>query len=294
MALNVLSDQLKSLEMLKTIFIGSKNDFDEMLVHWLSRHSELVGVVWTQSSAWKRSWKGRIDFTLRRLRKNGLCATIDEALFYLYFHSTQNWRIEEQLKKNLLEPYWSAHGRLQWSGDSVFASNVNSLEVQNFVKERQPDLAFAVCIHNYFCKSLREIPRHGVLLWHEGITPEYKGLYSEFWALHNLDFECLGYTLLRMNDDYDDGDIFCQGKVADIDPFRDSYGYMGHKGIVDSLSQVELLLRDHEAGTAKPITRSTSQTGYYTYPGLSDLIRQKWRLWRIRQLNAKACSDSQR
>jgi hypothetical protein len=41
---------LRSAEMLKTIFIGSKNDFDEMLVHWLSRRTNLVGVVWTQLS----------------------------------------------------------------------------------------------------------------------------------------------------------------------------------------------------------------------------------------------------
>jgi len=29
--------------MLRTIFIGSKNGFNEMLAHWLAQHTELVG-----------------------------------------------------------------------------------------------------------------------------------------------------------------------------------------------------------------------------------------------------------
>ena len=38
--------------MLRTIFIGSKNGFNEMLAHWLAQHTELVGIVWVRSTAW--------------------------------------------------------------------------------------------------------------------------------------------------------------------------------------------------------------------------------------------------
>ena len=52
--------------MLKAVFIGSRNDFDEVLVHWLSQRVDLVGVVWVSSTKWQKSWKGRLAFASKR------------------------------------------------------------------------------------------------------------------------------------------------------------------------------------------------------------------------------------
>ena len=134
-----------------------------------------------------------------------------------------------------------------------------------------------MCIKNWFGEEIRAIPRHGVFLWHEGVTPEYKGLYSPFWAAHNLDFQRIGYTLLRMNAEYDAGQIFVQGRARDVDPLRHGHLYMGHKAIWDSLPAVERF------GSSSAVRRERSsaperRTGMYTYPGLSDLMRQRVRL----------------
>ena len=79
------------------------------------------------------------------------------------------------------------------------------------------DAVFAMCVDAYFPRRLRDAPRHGVFLWHEGITPEYRGLYSSFWALLRQDYARIGFTLLKANERFDAGTIYLQGAVEDAD-----------------------------------------------------------------------------
>src|SRR6266480_6478302 len=106
--------------MLRTIFIGSKNEFDEMLVHWLAQRTELVGVVWINATTWQRSWKGRLDFALRRYRRYGLWKVIDETLFYLFFRAFMHDRDDAELQQRVIKPYAATFGNWKWNGDSVF------------------------------------------------------------------------------------------------------------------------------------------------------------------------------
>jgi hypothetical protein len=264
--------------MLKTVFIGSKFDFDDMLVHWLACHTNLVGAVWIDSVSWQNTWRGRFKFACRRFRRRGFLGTIDEILLYFYLHTFVVPREICELQRKVINPYWATHGNERWSGDAIFDSNVNGPKVWSFLEERKPDLAFAMCVNNYFGKKIRSIPRLGVFLWHEGITPEYKGLYSPFWAVYNLDFAAVGYTLLKMNDAYDAGDVYVQGTVTEVDFVRHHHAFIGHKAIYDSLPRVKEFLEALERGEAKPIVRPNAVPKYYSYPGLTDFIRQRLRL----------------
>jgi methionyl-tRNA formyltransferase len=265
---------------LSTVFIGSRNQFDEILVDWLARHTDLLGVVWTSSTAWQRTLRGRVEFARRRARRHGLRKALDETAFYFVFHRVLAARDQAALHADVIDRYPAGDGRPRWRGDAITADDVNAPEVLTFLREREPDLALAMCITNYFGTEVRSIPRHGVFLWHEGFTPEYKGLYSPFWAAHNLDFDRIGYTLLRMSDEYDAGEVFVQGPARDIDPRRHGHLYMGHKAIWDSLPDVERFLAELEQGEAAPIDRPGAPAGSYTYPGLSDLVRQRVRMLR--------------
>ena len=266
--------------MLSSVFIGSRNQFDEVLVDWLARRTDLRGVVWTHSTAWQTTLRGRLDFARRRARRHGVRKAVDEAAFYLVFHRLLKRRDDEELRARVIEPYVRRNGTPHWRGDAIFASDVNAPEVLAFLREREPDLALAMCITNYFGAEIRSIPRQGVFLWHEGVTPEYKGLYSPFWAAHNLDFDRIGYTLLRMSEEYDAGEVYVQGPARDVDPRRHGHLYMGHKAIWDSLPDVERFLVELERGDARPVDRAGAESRMYTYPGLSDLVRQRLRLRR--------------
>jgi len=130
-----------------------------------------------------------------------------------------------------------------------------------------------MCIDVYFSKRLCSIPSLGIFLWHEGITPEYKGLYSPFWALLNEDYDKLGWSFLQMNKHIDAGPIYAQGKVKDIDIRNDFYGYIRHKAVVDSLQEIEQLLIKIENHTAEPINCNRRKSGYYSYIGFSDALK---------------------
>ena len=205
--------------MLRAVFIGSPNRFDEILVHWLARRTDLAGVVWTDATAWQRSTRGRLGFARARMRRRGVLKTLDELAFYLYFHSRLAAAEQQRLEEAVVAPYAAEHGNVRWRGDAITATGVNGEDVCAFLEERRPDLVFAMCINERFSERVRAIPRHGVFLWHEGITPEYRGLYSPFWAVHELDFGRIGYTLLRMNERFDAGEVFVQGPARDVDPF---------------------------------------------------------------------------
>jgi hypothetical protein len=268
---------------LRSVFIGSRNRFDEALAHWLAQRTELAGVVWTAS--WRRSRAGRVAFARERLRRRGPLRTLDEALFHLYFHRRVMASEQERLEAAVLAPYRALHGDLRWTGDALRTDDVNAPEVVAFLQERRPDVAFAVCVNHYFGERVRSLPRLGTFLWHEGVTPEYKGLYSPFWAVHELDLERVGYTLLRMSAEIDAGDVFVQGRARDVDPRRDHHVFLGHKAIWDSLPEVERFLAELEAGRARPIERPGASARTFTYPGITDFVRQRRR---VRSLASRA------
>lgn len=274
--------------MLRTAFIGSHNPFNEMIVHWLGRHTDLRGVVWIRATQWQRSWRGRLTFARTRWRRYGLRKTIDETLFYLYNRALLQADDEADLYRRVVVPYRRTHGSIEWSGPSMFTQDVNSEPVLDFLESHELDVAFAMCINSYFKAPLRAVAREGLLLWHEGITPEYRGLYSPFWAVHNLDFDRIGYTLLRTDARLDGGEVFVQGRATGVDPYRHRHGYLGHKAIADSLPEVARFLDDLEHGRARPIADREAEDGYYTYPGITDYIRQQWRLRRARREGANA------
>jgi Formyl transferase len=264
---------------LTTVFIGSHNRFDEMLVHWLAQRTNLAGVVWTRS-AWRSSWRTTARFAWGRARHRGPLKALDEAAFHLWYRRFRHPADAADLQREILDPYRAEHGRVRWRGDAITTRDVNSPEVRAFLAERGPDVVFAVCVSAFFEAAIRRIPKHGVLLWHEGITPEYRGLYSPFWAAHNLDRERIGATLLRMDDELDAGQPYVQVTARDVDPRRHGHLYMGHKAVADSLPAVERLLAELETGIARPLERGGAVSAYYSYPGLTDLLRQRRRLGR--------------
>lgn len=279
---------LRGLVMLRCMFVGSRNRFTNLLVHWLSLHTDLRGVVWSSSAYWSWSLKGRAQFVRKRLRRGGLTKTCDEILYYLFIQrkflrSTEN--ADGQAK--LIGLYTDSYGSPHWQGDSLQAESLNSADVIEFARERRPDLIMSMCVNDYFGRELREIPKLGCFLWHEGITPEYKGLYSPFWAIHNLEPQMLGYTVLRMNHRYDEGEVFLQGPALDVDPRSDNPAYIGHKAVLDSLPAVKELLRKLENGTARPFSTANRRPATYTYPGLTDGMRFAARLKRLKTGNVQ-------
>lgn len=265
---------------MKSVFIGSRNEFDELIVDWLAQKTELAGVVWSDSATWRKTWKGRLDYGMKRAKKYGFFKVINELLLFFYVKKKVAVSDLGYLKRNIIRPYWKSRNAVfdDLSFPEISSDNVNKPEVLEFLSKVKPDIIFAMCVNDFFGKKIRSIPKYGVFLWHEGLTPEYKGLYSPFWTLYNAEYDKLSYTFLKMNDKVDAGEVYVQGNARDIELDRHNYSYIGHKAIYDSLPEVGEFLQSLEAGNAVPHPPREAIAGNYTYPGITQYISMRKRL----------------
>jgi hypothetical protein len=265
--------------MLRTVFVGFDNMLNRAVAHWLSERTDLSGSVWIANSAqWMRSKKGRDAFIRRRVKRVGLARALDEAAFHLYYHATARRSHGTRAADALLAEYWRRVDFHVW-GPFVMVSKLADPRVERYIESLKPDAIFTHCIHDFFSKRLRDAAKHGVFLWHVGILPEYRGLYAPFWTMHEGDFGNFGYSLFRLNDELDAGEIFVQGRLDNVDIRRDDHHLIEHKAILASLPAVGEFIKDLERGTARPIARPEAVSHYYSYPGISDYVRQRWRVF---------------
>ncbi len=226
-----------------------------------------------------RRSRGKLEFARRRARRHGVRKAVDEAAFYLAFHRLLKRRDDEELSAQVIDPYERPTGGRSGAATPSRRERERAACL-SFLREREPGPGAGDVHHELLREEIRSIPRHGVFLWHEGFTPEYKGLYSPFWAAHNLDFDRIGYTLLRMNDEYDAGQVFaragpatstrCATATSTWATRRSGTAFPTSSGCSVSSSAVR---RERSIAPEQ-------KTGMYTYPGLSDLIRQRIRFRR--------------
>lgn len=274
---------------MRSVFIGSKNEFDDMIVDWIASNSELVGVVWSDSSAWRKTWKGRFQYGMKRAKKYGFLKVINELMLFFYVKKKVAVKDLKLLKREIIRPYWKDTGRdfKNLKFKEIVSDNVNKKEVLEFLRECKPDIIFAMCVNDFFGKKIRDIPVHGVFLWHEGLTPEYKGLYSPFWTLYNEEYDKLAYTFLRMNDEIDGGEVYVQGFAKEIDLNKHNYSFIGHKAIYDSLPEVKNFLENLEKKTHRTLPKRNTKPRNYTYPGMTHYISMRNKLKKFLSENKK-------
>lgn len=262
--------------MLKTAFIGNENIYDYKICEWLSEHTDLSLIIWTDKMGWSYPDENRRKRVLQRFVKRskryGKTQAIDEFVYYLLYRKfigkKDQGKVNELLNTFNFRPKTPVAEIKQIRPD-----NIKSDEVLQAVESANLDAMFAMCIDVYLPKKLIDTPRYGTFLWHEGITPNYRGVYSPFWALVNDDYENIGYTLLRMNSKLDAGEVYLQGKAENIDVKNDWHSYIGHKAVLDSLPKAADFLKELEANQHSPIDRSDAVDGYYSYPTASALLK---------------------
>lgn len=266
-------------DMLRAVFIGYDNQLNHCVARRIAQESSLVGTVWlTTGARWHTSWRGRRDFLLKRLRRRGPLKALDEIAYYLFHHATDKRSHNTREANRLVDAYWNALGGGADCGPSLAATNVNDAEVLAYIEQLRPDVIFAHCLNQFFGKRIRHAAKHGIFMWHVGITPEYKGLYSPFWTMYNRDFRNFGYSLIQLSDRLDAGAVYVQNRIDNVDVRHDNHVLIEHKAILASLSELGRFLTDLEADRARPIVRPDAVEGYYTYPGLTDYVVQRWRV----------------
>ena len=147
------------------------------------------------------------------------------ALVYLPGELKQGWRqFIRDVCKTSLTP--ASNPAIQ-----LTSSSMNSPEVEALLHRVQPDLLFVNCIAQRISQRIYQLPRLGTFIYHEGVTPEYRGVHSPFWALANGDDDKVGFTLLKCDDRFDGGEVYAQGAIR-VDPTEPFPGLRGTLGSV--------------------------------------------------------------
>jgi len=258
--------------MLKCVFMGRRNLFNQRVADWLSEHVELAGIVWTDTARRTMAWRWR--WLRRSMKRHGVVRTLDCIMFRLWCIASSEMREGWQ---KVVDDVWAGRDPacLSKIPEQVVVSSATSVEVETILKRLQPDILFVVCISQLLTKNILSIPRLHTFIYHECLTPEYRGQHTVFWALANGDDDKVGYTLLSANSQLDGGQVYAQGRTS-FDPLATSMGYSGHWALYEGLQDVARVLKEVEDGSAKPIDTSGRKDGYYSYFPLS-------KLWKIRK-----------
>lgn len=108
---------------------------------------------------------------------------------------------------------WNARER-SFFGDckidkEIVVQNYNTTETVDIIREFKPDV-LAVFGTPIIANDIIEIPRFGAINLHGGISPEYKGGNTIFWALYNNEINKTGATIHYMLEKVDSGDILAK------------------------------------------------------------------------------------
>jgi methionyl-tRNA formyltransferase len=102
----------------------------------------------------------------------------------------------------------------------LYVSDINSSEVDNWIRDRQPDIIFCFGWSKLIAPNILASAPLGVLGYHPTLLPKNRGRHPIVWALV-LGLQKTGSTFFFMNEYVDAGDIVSQS-VVEIDYLDDA------------------------------------------------------------------------
>lgn len=175
------------------------------------------------------------------------------------FHKIYNEEKIKQILKN-------------YKGEIHTTDDYQNSETIQWIESLQPDL---LLVHTGYWvgKKVRNIVNGKVIGGHPGITPDYRGVHSPFWAIYNGESSKVGYTVFWLDGGVDTGDILCQSTV----PIEkgDSYFTLSWKGMIGIAENQAKIIRQIQNGI-DPISRKVSEVDEstnYTHPTIFQYLK---------------------
>ena len=264
---------LDSKEM-KVVFVGRRTGVNMGIIDWLDKNYTFCAAFFIEEG-WS-SRKARMKEVKKRIRRHGFLRTLDELLFF-GFYTLWNGKKENRLWTTQLTEQFGTKSTVDKPCYSC--DNIHKATWLKKIKEIAPDIILGTCVRTIFKPKLYKIPKFGMFVMHEGITPEYRGLYTAGWALLHGEPEYVGYTLLRIDEGIDSGPILCQGSFPDADKFGFYWRFVGHlalvHGLPDMKKALDALYLNNGAFDEVPQAGRISRN--YSWIRFTDYLRIRWR-----------------
>jgi hypothetical protein len=207
----------------------------------------------------------------KRAQRIGFWKVLDEVALRFYWLLFQQAGDSRDLKKLMAETAARLPANFQ-RPPVTYIDNINSEAGRETLRQLRPDVC-VLMVHPILGEKTFSIPPGGMLVFHPGVTPEYRGPHSAFWATCNNEFWGIGWSLLRVDAGIDTGPVFAQGSCPNVDPLRENHVMMQHKSHVEGTAHVAEVLRQLERGEHPRVAMVARRSTNYTHPGLTDYLR---------------------
>jgi len=209
----------------------------------------------------------------RRFKRFGLAKVADETLWRVAYRLTEHQ--QDQIHERELVAAQRLRVPADYQRPPVHAlDSINSPEAEALLRELRADVCI-IMLNVMIKKSIFNIPPHGMLIFHPGLVPEYRGVHCGLWAVANGEAHKIGWSLLRIDEGVDTGPVLAQGLASSIDPARENYQILQHKAQFDGIAGVAAALRALAAGQTPRVDLGARVPGHYTHPGFFDFLRYR-------------------
>lgn len=164
----------------------------------------------------------------RLIRKQGLMSATSQVLARLAYLAG-NRAADRKIYHELFDHEEIQRVLNMWNGPVLTCRSYAEPVAMDTIRDLRPDI-LVVHSQDWVTKKVRDLARKGLVLGgHPGITPDFRGSHSSFWALFHDQPEKLGWTAFHLDKGVDTGDVIVQGRLSAED--GDSYMSLNWRGM---------------------------------------------------------------
>ena len=131
-----------------------------------------------------------------------------------------------------------------------YTNNYGNNDTLEWLKKLKPDI-FVVHTMYWVGKKVRDIPLKKIVIGgHPGITPNYRGAHSAFWAVYDGTYN-IGCSIFWIDSGVDTGDLIEQSKI-EFEEKTDSYFTLGYKGMIKQAYMQAKAILNYDNGISIP------------------------------------------
>lgn len=219
-----------------------------------------------------------LRYVFRSIRRKGLWDTFSRVaarILYLSF----NRRKDAELFAQLFNKQGIDETLSRWGGEIHRTDDYSKPETIKWLQSLEADI-FVAHTPYWIGKKIRGLPTTKIVLGgHPGITPDYRGSHSAFWALYKGKPEDVGCTVFVLDDGVDSGDVVAQAQI----PIQtgDSFFTLCWKGMIRLAEMQAQILQDFDRGAEIPRrVVCVSENTMFDNPSLGEYLqyccRQQW------------------
>lgn len=217
-----------------------------------------------------------LKYVLKSFGRRGFLTTTGQILGRIYYRLL-NRSADRAAQRAIYDDKWIDETLRAYTGPIHRTGSYSAPETLEWLKSLEPDV---LVVHTGYWvgKKVRELPTKGVVIGgHPGITPEYRGSHSAFWAIHNGKPEDVGCSVFWLDEGVDTGDVIAQERIS-IAP-DDSYFTLGWKGMKRIAELQAKTVLDFDRGIPIPRHKHASipPGSEYPVPTLLDYLRYRRR-----------------